>query len=165
MTMPITATIRNIATNCGLGYVYSFNGPHSLFCDTIRSLRALAMSHRLGHVFGQSGGVDVLTLRGIGPGEVTRQSAEAVVDRGAFARRSRPLGEAERGGALELAALAEVRAPEAEAFRLDRVNAGSVGEAAGARRDARLVARPHRRRQQRRAWPSDRARDGLRIQW
>jgi hypothetical protein len=34
----------------GLGYVYSFNGPHSLFADTIRSLRALALSHRLGHV-------------------------------------------------------------------------------------------------------------------
>jgi unsaturated chondroitin disaccharide hydrolase len=32
-----------------LGYIYSFNGPHSLFADTIRSLRALALSHRLGH--------------------------------------------------------------------------------------------------------------------
>jgi len=31
------------------GYIYSFNGPHSLFADTIRSLRALAVSHRLGH--------------------------------------------------------------------------------------------------------------------
>ncbi|MBI5382869.1 MAG: glycosyl hydrolase [Opitutae bacterium] len=34
----------------GLGYIYSFNGPHSLFSDTVRSLRALALSHRLGHV-------------------------------------------------------------------------------------------------------------------
>jgi len=34
----------------GLGYVYSFNGPHSLFSDTIRSMRALAVSHQLGHV-------------------------------------------------------------------------------------------------------------------
>jgi len=33
----------------GLGYVYSFNGPHSLFADTIRSLRVLALAHRLGH--------------------------------------------------------------------------------------------------------------------
>ncbi len=33
----------------GGGYIYSFNGPHSLFVDTIRSLRALAISHRLGH--------------------------------------------------------------------------------------------------------------------
>lgn len=33
------------------GYIYSFNGPHSLFADTIRSLRALAVSHQLGHLF------------------------------------------------------------------------------------------------------------------
>lgn len=32
------------------GYIYSFNGPHSLFADTIRSLRSLALAHRLGHV-------------------------------------------------------------------------------------------------------------------
>lgn len=36
-------------TASGRGYIYSFNGPHSLFADTIRSLRALAMGHRLGH--------------------------------------------------------------------------------------------------------------------
>ena len=34
----------------GGGYIYSFNGPHSLFVDTIRSLRALAIAHQLGHV-------------------------------------------------------------------------------------------------------------------
>jgi hypothetical protein len=34
----------------GGGYIYSFNGPHSLFVDTIRSLRALAVSYKLGHV-------------------------------------------------------------------------------------------------------------------
>lgn len=32
-----------------LGYIYSFNGPHSLFADTIRSLRSLAAAHSLGH--------------------------------------------------------------------------------------------------------------------
>jgi hypothetical protein len=32
----------------GDGYIYSFNGPHSLFCDTIRSLRSLAMAYLLG---------------------------------------------------------------------------------------------------------------------
>jgi hypothetical protein len=32
-----------------LGYVYSFNGPHSLFSDTIRTMRALAVAHLLGH--------------------------------------------------------------------------------------------------------------------
>ncbi len=34
----------------GTGYVYSFSGPHSLFVDTIRSLRSLVVSHQLGHV-------------------------------------------------------------------------------------------------------------------
>ena len=33
----------------GLGYIHSFNGPHSLFADTMRSLRSLAIGHRLGH--------------------------------------------------------------------------------------------------------------------
>jgi hypothetical protein len=33
----------------GQGYIYSFNGPHSLFSDTVRSLRALVLSHQLGH--------------------------------------------------------------------------------------------------------------------
>jgi len=32
------------------GYVYSFNGPQSLFADTIRSMRSLALAHQLGHV-------------------------------------------------------------------------------------------------------------------
>lgn len=30
-----------------LGYIYSFNGPHSLFADTIRSLRSLAIAWQL----------------------------------------------------------------------------------------------------------------------
>jgi len=34
----------------GFGYVYSFNGPHSLFVDTMRTLRILAAGHQLGHV-------------------------------------------------------------------------------------------------------------------
>lgn len=34
----------------GSGYIYSFNGPHSLFIDTMRSLRSLAVAHQLGHV-------------------------------------------------------------------------------------------------------------------
>jgi len=37
-------------TSDGGGYIYSFNGPHSLFVDTIRSVRALMVSHQLGHV-------------------------------------------------------------------------------------------------------------------
>lgn len=31
------------------GFIYSFNGPHSLFVDTIRSCRILMVAHRLGH--------------------------------------------------------------------------------------------------------------------
>ncbi len=34
----------------GRGYIYSFHGPHSLFADTMRTLRSLAIAHRLGHV-------------------------------------------------------------------------------------------------------------------
>ncbi len=34
----------------GKGYIYSFNGPHSLFIDTVRSLRSLAVADQLGHV-------------------------------------------------------------------------------------------------------------------
>ncbi len=34
----------------GGGFVCSFNGPHSLFVDTIRTIRTLAVGHRLGHV-------------------------------------------------------------------------------------------------------------------
>ena len=33
-----------------LGYIYSFNGPHSLFVDTMRSLRVLAVAYSLGQV-------------------------------------------------------------------------------------------------------------------
>jgi unsaturated chondroitin disaccharide hydrolase len=33
----------------GGGFIYSFNGPHSLFVDTMRSLRVLAVAHQLGH--------------------------------------------------------------------------------------------------------------------
>jgi unsaturated chondroitin disaccharide hydrolase len=31
------------------GFIYSFNGPHSLFIDTIRTCRILLLAHRLGH--------------------------------------------------------------------------------------------------------------------
>jgi hypothetical protein len=34
----------------GGGFIHSFNGAHSLFVDTIRSCRALVLSHCLGHV-------------------------------------------------------------------------------------------------------------------
>src|SRR5436190_3094254 len=37
------------------GFIYSFNGAHSLFVDTIRSCRALILSHCLGHVLQAEG--------------------------------------------------------------------------------------------------------------
>jgi hypothetical protein len=40
---------RWTAIEGGGGYLYSFNGPHSLFADTLRTLRALALAHQLGH--------------------------------------------------------------------------------------------------------------------
>jgi hypothetical protein len=40
---------RWATTADGGGYMYSFNGPHSLFVDTIRTCRALVVSDRLGH--------------------------------------------------------------------------------------------------------------------
>ena len=33
----------------GGGYVYSFNGPHSLFIDTMRTVRIAGVAHQLGH--------------------------------------------------------------------------------------------------------------------
>jgi hypothetical protein len=33
-----------------LGYVYSFNGPHSLFVDTMRTIRVMGVAWQLGHV-------------------------------------------------------------------------------------------------------------------
>lgn len=50
-------TIKN-----GGGFIHSFNGAHSLFVDTIRSCRALVMSHRLGHVFQGEGDVKINLL-------------------------------------------------------------------------------------------------------
>lgn len=32
------------------GFIYSFNGPHSLFIDTMRTLRVLVVAHQLGHL-------------------------------------------------------------------------------------------------------------------
>ncbi len=46
----------------GRGFIYSFNGPHSLFADTIRSLRSLALAHRLGHVLIGEGGARISLL-------------------------------------------------------------------------------------------------------
>jgi hypothetical protein len=46
----------------GGGFIHSFNGPHSLFSDTMRSLRVLALGHLLKHrVLGENDGtIDLL---------------------------------------------------------------------------------------------------------
>jgi unsaturated chondroitin disaccharide hydrolase len=44
------------------GFIHSFNGAHSLFVDTIRSCRALVVSHQLGHVFQGEGDVKINLL-------------------------------------------------------------------------------------------------------
>jgi unsaturated chondroitin disaccharide hydrolase len=53
---------RWTALNDREGFIHSFNGPHSLFVDTIRTLRALALGHRLGHVLLEEGGARVSLL-------------------------------------------------------------------------------------------------------
>lgn len=42
-------TKRWTKTADGKGYMYSFNGPHSLFIDTMRTCRVLLTSYKLGH--------------------------------------------------------------------------------------------------------------------
>lgn len=44
------------------GFIYSFNGPHSLFVDTIRSCRILMLSHSLGHVLQADNDVKISLL-------------------------------------------------------------------------------------------------------
>ncbi len=46
----------------GGGFIHSFNGPHSLFVDTIRSCRILMVAHRLGHVLMSEGDKPVSLL-------------------------------------------------------------------------------------------------------
>ncbi len=44
------------------GFIYSFNGQHSLFVDTIRSCRILMASHQLGHVYQAEGDMRISLL-------------------------------------------------------------------------------------------------------
>jgi unsaturated chondroitin disaccharide hydrolase len=44
------------------GFIHSFNGPQSLFVDTIRSLRSLAIAHHLGHVLMEEGDSQISLL-------------------------------------------------------------------------------------------------------
>ena len=52
--------------NGGGGYIYSFNGPHSLFVDTIRSVRIVMVAHALGHrLMGENDAAHSLLDRGL----------------------------------------------------------------------------------------------------
>ena len=44
------------------GYIYSFNGPHSLFIDTMRTCRILLAAHKLGHRVLEEGDKEVNLL-------------------------------------------------------------------------------------------------------
>ncbi|MBO0932304.1 glycosyl hydrolase [Fibrella aquatilis] len=69
-------TTINTSTAAGTpaGFIYSFNGPHSLFVDTIRSCRSLIVSHLLGHTFQGEGDkrIDLLG-RALGHMQATAQ--------------------------------------------------------------------------------------------
>ena len=50
----------------GGGFIYSFNGPHSLFVDTIRSVRIAMVAHALGHrLMGENDVAHSLLERGL----------------------------------------------------------------------------------------------------
>ena len=56
----------------GMGYIHSFNGPQSLFSDTIRSVRALSIAHQLGHfLMGEQDQKINLLERGLQHAEIT----------------------------------------------------------------------------------------------
>lgn len=47
--VPAAALNKHSANSDALGYIYSFNGPHSLFIDTMRTTRILGVAWQLGH--------------------------------------------------------------------------------------------------------------------
>lgn len=53
---------RWTALRDGRGYIYSFQGPHSLFIDTLRSLRSLAVGFHLGQALQGEGGTKISLL-------------------------------------------------------------------------------------------------------
>lgn len=62
--------------NGGGGYIYSFNGPHSLFVDTIRSCRIVLVAHALGHrLMGENDAAINLLERALQHAEATAKYA------------------------------------------------------------------------------------------
>lgn len=48
--IPVRMPNKHSANSPALGYIYSFNGPHSLFVDTMRTIRILGVAWQFGHV-------------------------------------------------------------------------------------------------------------------
>lgn len=48
--VPVRSPNKHSANSPALGYIYSFNGPHSLFVDTMRTIRILGCAWQFGHV-------------------------------------------------------------------------------------------------------------------
>jgi unsaturated chondroitin disaccharide hydrolase len=46
---PVPKAAAHVANSTQLGYIYSFNGAHSLFVDTMRTIRILGSAWQLGH--------------------------------------------------------------------------------------------------------------------
>ena len=77
----------------GGGFIYSFNGAHSLFVDTIRTLRALALSHVLGHRLLEEQDVQVNLLERLLQHARATADVQRVLRQGArHVRRARPDG-------------------------------------------------------------------------
>jgi len=53
--VPVAKPNKHSADSKSLGYIYSFNGPHSLFIDTMRTTRILGVAWQLGHVLMHEG--------------------------------------------------------------------------------------------------------------
>jgi unsaturated chondroitin disaccharide hydrolase len=74
---------RRWTTIPGGGFIYSFNGRHSLFVDTVRSLRALALAHQLGHRLSEEQDAQISLL------ERLLQHAKATADYSVYYGRGR----------------------------------------------------------------------------
>ena len=138
------------------GFIYSFNGAHSLFVDTIRSLRALAVGHLLGHDLMEEQDVRVSLLERLvqharatarysvfyGNGRDQLRPARPHRARDPLQRRQRQLPRP-----VDAAGLLAVQHVDAR----PRVGDARVRRATGVRRDAagrgtRALRRPRRRR-------------------
>ncbi len=103
---------RWAATRDGTGYIYSFNGPQSLFVDTIRSCRALALSHQLGHVLMSEGDQSISLLERLieHAGNTARYNIWYGEDRDAYDVRGRTAHES----IFNAAASGEYRCPSSQ---------------------------------------------------